>query len=146
MRFEASVFVQAPPERVFAVFADVERWPEWTESVTSVRRLDDGELRIGSRARIKQPKFPVAFWKVTDLLPGRRFVWQSTGPGLRTVGFHEVEASGTGTMARIALEQHGPLGKLIGRLTASLTDRYLAMETAGLKARAERPQQSEQDA
>jgi len=146
MKFEASVFVAAPPERVFEVFADVERWPEWTESVTSVRRLDDGELRVGSRTRIKQPRFPVAFWTVTEMVPGRRFVWESTGPGVRTVGFHEVEASGTGTVARSAVEQHGPLGWLIGRLSASLTNRYLAMEAAGLKARAEDSQHSEQDA
>ena len=40
MRFEATIDVAAPVQHVFEIYTDVERWPEWTASVTSVERLD----------------------------------------------------------------------------------------------------------
>ncbi|CRK59566.1 hypothetical protein [Alloactinosynnema sp. L-07] len=46
MRFSAEVVIDASAERVWAVYADVARWPEWTKSVTSVTPLDPGPLRL----------------------------------------------------------------------------------------------------
>ena len=129
----------AAPERVWEVMTDVERWPEWTETVTSVTRLDEGPLRLDSRARIEQPKLPVAEYVVVELSPGRSFTWVATSPGVRTTARHVVEAlPNGGAQVRLGVEQAGPLGLVIGRLLfKGLTDRYLAIEAAGLKARCE---------
>lgn len=137
MRFEETVDVDAVPAAVFAVYADVERWSDWTASVTKVERLDDGAFGVGSRAKVHQPKLPVATWTVTDLQPGRAFTWVATGPGLRTTGTHLVEPSGHGARVTATLDQEGPLGWLVGRLTAGLTRRYLVLETEGIKRRCE---------
>lgn len=134
MRFESAIQIDAPPAQVFEIFSDVERWPEWTASVTSVERLDAGPLRVGSRTRIRQPKLPVAVWEVTELVAGSHFVWVAKGPGVRTVGGHLVEPNGDGTLAVSRIDQHGPGGWLVGVLTKNLTNRYLTMESAGLKA------------
>jgi uncharacterized membrane protein len=135
MRFEASIEVAAPASEVFAAYADVERWPSWTSSVTSVELLDPGPLRVGSRARVRQPKLPVAVWQVTALEPGREFTWQAQGPGVLTTGTHRVTPAGDDHVTVTAiLEQAGPLGAVVGLMTRRLTHRYLDTEVRGLKA------------
>lgn len=139
MRYESTVVIDAPPSRVWEVFSDVARWPEWTPTVDTLDLLDPGPLHVGSRARIRQPRLPVAVWRVTELVDGRRFTWVSGGPGLRTAGVHEVEAAPGGTRARLVIEQTGPLAPLVNLLAGKLTRRYLDQEGQGLKARSERP-------
>jgi uncharacterized membrane protein len=133
MRFEHSTTINAPAERVWAVFSDVARWPEWTPTVDSVERLDEGALRVGSRTRIRQPKLPVAVWEVTELKDGEYFEWVSRGPGIKTTGGHRVISTPQGTVVTASVVQEGPLGWLFGKLYAGLTKRYIAQETAGLK-------------
>ena len=139
MKFEATIEVAAPAQHVFDIYSDVERWPEWTESVSSVQLLDAGPLRVGSRARIKQPRLPAAVWEVIDLVPGRSFTWSARGPGIITTGSHVIAptAGDERVTATASLEQAGPLGPLLGHLTKRLTDRYLQAEVSGLKARCE---------
>jgi uncharacterized membrane protein len=135
MRFEASIDVSAPAQQVFHTYADVERWPSWTSSVTSVELLDPGPLRIGSRARIRQPKLPEAIWQVTALEPGREFSWQARGPGVLTTGTHRVTPTGDDTVTVTAiLDQAGRLGWFVGLMTRRITRRYLDTEVRGLKA------------
>lgn len=139
MQLEASIEVAAPADQVFDVYADVQRWPEWTSTVTSVERLDQGPLRVGARARVRQPRIPTAVWEVTQLEPGRSFVWVATGPGIRTTGRHEVEPLDSGrTRITAALLQQGWLAAVVGLLTRRLSMRYLRTEVQGLKAFCER--------
>ena len=60
MDFSISVDIAAPPDRVWAVMSDIEKWREWTASVKSITLRDPGPLRTGSRAWVRQPKFPAA--------------------------------------------------------------------------------------
>ena len=135
MEQSTTVDIAAPPERVWEVLADVERWSEWTETVTWVRRLDDGPLRSGSRAKINQPKIPETEYVVTGIEPGQSFTWVATGPGVTTTARHTIEAlPGGGTRVTLAVDQAGLLGSVMGRFYRGLTDRYLANEAEGLKA------------
>jgi uncharacterized membrane protein len=134
-KFSVTTDVAAPAERVWEVMSDVERWHEWTPSVTRVRRLDAGPLAVGSRAVIRQPKFPPALWKVVAMEPGRRFTWVSVAPGLRVVGHHAVEPTAAGSRATLSLDLQGIFGGVWGRLTREITERYLGFEAGGLGER-----------
>jgi hypothetical protein len=135
--FSISVDIAASPGIVWAVMSDAERWHEWTASVTSIRLLDRGPLAVGSRALIRQPRFPPALWKVTAITPGHSFTWRSGVPAAWVHATHSVAPVGAGTRATLSLHYEGPLGRLLGRMTRDITNRYLQMEAAGLKARSE---------
>jgi hypothetical protein len=137
--FRISIDIDAPPERVWQVMSEVERWHEWTPSVTSIKRLGDGPFAVGNRLVIRQPKFPPALWKVKEIERGKGFVSESFAPGLRVIARHFVEPAPTGSRATLSLELQGLFGGLFGRLTQGITERYIALEAAGLKARSENP-------
>ena len=135
--FSINVDIAAPPQRVWEVMTDVEKWPEWTASVQSVKRLDTGPFRLGSRARIKQPKFLPALWEVTEIDPPHSFTWVTRSPGVVASGRHRVEPTARGSRATLSLAYAGLLGGIVARLLTGLTDRYLMLEAAGLKQRSE---------
>ena len=134
---EDSVTIAAPASLVWEIYADAERWPAWTASVTRVMALDGPGIAVGKRFEIKQPRFPKLVWEVTEVDPGRSWTWQQRAPGGTTVASHEVVSRGEETLVRQRIEQRGPIGALVGRLTSGLTKRYLSMEAAGLKSRCE---------
>jgi carbon monoxide dehydrogenase subunit G len=133
---ETTFAVAAPPAVVWQVLTDVEAWPTWTASVTSVERLDDGPLRVGSRARIAQPRIPTVVWEVGELEEGWSFTWSQGSRLARTTAVHSVEDDGTGgSRVRLSVAQEGIVGSVVGLLYKGLTKRYLAMEAAGLTER-----------
>jgi Polyketide cyclase / dehydrase and lipid transport len=138
-KFSITTDIAAPAARVWQVMSDTDRWHEWTPSVTSVRRIGDAPFAVGSRVVIRQPKFPPALWRLTVIEPGRSFTWISWAPGLRVVARHGVEPTAAGSRAMLSLELQGIFGGLFGRMTRGITERYLAFEASGLKARSENP-------
>ena len=133
-----SIEIAAPPQLVWDVFSDVERWPEWTDSVTSLVGLDGSALAVGKRFAIKQPGMQKLVWKVTEIDPGSSWTWVQRSPGVLVTARHWVIAQPGGrTLVRQHLEQRGALGALVGRLMAKKTKRFLELEARGLKARSE---------
>ncbi len=138
-RFSISIDINAPAERVFEVMTDVERWHEWTPSVTSVKLQQPGPLAVGRKAVIRQPKFPPALWTISAIEPGRSFTWINRAPGLLVTAHHGAEPTPNGSRARLSLRYDGIFGGLLAWMTEGITKRYLFMEAGGLKARAENP-------
>ena len=137
MRVEHTLSIDAPPEVVWAVTQDVERWPEWSPTMTSVQRGEEGPLRPGSVTYIKQPLQPMARWVVTGLVNGRRFAWETHRPGLHMAAFHEVLPEGRASRNRLVVEATGPLATALAPLLRLVMGRALAEENRGLKAHCE---------
>jgi uncharacterized membrane protein len=138
-QFSISIDINAPADRVYEVMSEIDRWQEWTPSVTSIKRLDTGPFVVGSRAVIRQPKFPPALWTVIAIDGRRSFTWSNRAPGIMVIAHHSVDANGARSKATLSLKYEGLLGRLLARITRGITNRYLTMEAKGLKARSENP-------
>ena len=133
-----SIEIEAPPQLVWDVFTDVEHWPDWTSSVTSLVGLDAPALAVGRRFAIKQPGMSKLVWTVTEIEPGSSWTWVQRSPGVLVSARHDVIAQPGGrTLVRQQLDQRGVLGALVGRLMVKKTKRFLELEAQGLKARSE---------
>ena len=160
MYYETSVTIDATADDVWAVLRDVERWPDWTPTVTNARILD-GELRVGGVVRLQQPKLPTAEWTVHELTPGRGFSWIAKAKGMTSVAEHWIapaaecdpgaasgaagdsSAAGEGgardaVTVMLSLRQSGPLAPLVAVFMARLVRRYVDTEARGLRERCER--------
>ena len=135
---QRSIDIDAPAAVVWAVLADVERWPEWTASVSSVRRTRTGPLAVGEQVVVAQPRLPTLTYTVTTVEEGRRFSWAAGSGVARGLGDHVLTPRiARGCTATLRLTQQGPAARLVGALLSGLTRRYVRMEAEGLKARSE---------
>jgi uncharacterized membrane protein len=135
--FAAAIDIEAPSQRVFAILCDVERWPQWTSTMISVRRMDQGHFTVGSRARVTQPKLRAATWQVTQLQENRSFTWATATPGLRMTAGHLIDSRGAVSHVDLSFEFSGLLSRVVAGLYGDLIEQYLATEARGLKQRAE---------
>jgi uncharacterized membrane protein len=135
--FSVTVNIDAPPAKVFAVLCDVERWPEWTSTMISVRRVDRGRFAVGSIAQVRQPKLRPAAWQVTQFEDERNFTWSTHSPGLRMTAGHAIEPQDAGSRVRLWFELSGFIAPLVSWLYGGLIERYVATESQGLKKRCE---------
>jgi uncharacterized membrane protein len=136
--FRYTVEVFAPPERIWAVFVDVERWPEWTPTVTRAQRLEGGPLAVGSQTKIWQPKLTPVIWRVTVLdETAGVFTWTTSKPGIQVTATHKMETNDGGARVTLSLDYSGLVGALMAWQLKDLNWDYLTMEAAGLKQRCE---------
>jgi uncharacterized membrane protein len=141
MHYEESTLIDAPVELIWRLTTDVEDWPAFMPTVQKLDRLDDGPIRVGSTARVKQPGQTAAVWTVTRLEPMREFTWETRRMGTRLTGRHLLEPSGTGTRNTLVLETAGPGAGLLSALFGGLMRKSIRQEAAAFAHRATAPAQ-----
>ncbi len=150
-RLRASIRIDAPPQRVWDLYADVEGSVEWVpfaEEILSVSGPAGPGLVYRERTRLGGIS-DIAEWTVVEWDPPRRQVQRSTGKGMDSRLFIEVEPAGAGTIARqaVSLESRapGPLGWLHERIFGLVARRGIeaALAAAKRKLEAELPPSSE---
>ena len=138
MRFEKSIEIDAPPQRVWTVLTDLEGWPKRIETVDAVELLTPAPIGKGSQVRLKQPKLPEGTWNVTTWDAPSFFEWTQKEGGITNVAGHRIEALGE-SRARLTLtlDMRGLLVPIFGRIYSDLTNRYMTLEAEGMKRAAE---------
>jgi hypothetical protein len=88
---EGSVDLDMPVERLWGLFLDVRRWPEWNRCFWR-SHVRGGELRIG--ARLVLTFNPIRPWyvyklpgtaEVVELEPHDRITWEASAPGFHVL-------------------------------------------------------------
>jgi uncharacterized membrane protein len=138
MRFEHSIDIDAPQQRVWDVLSDLEAWPQRIETVDVVELLAPVPIGVGSRVRLKQPKLPEGTWDITVWDAPSYFEWTQKTSGVTSVAGHRVEAlDGERSRLTLTLDMRGLPIAIIGRFYKGLTNRYMSLEAEGMKRAAE---------
>ena len=139
MRLQHTIDISAPIDRVWDLTLDIEALPSVTSTMTSVERLDDGPLAVGSKARIKQPAQGEKIWTVTALEPRKHFAWTTRAMGTRMTGGHHLKESATGTTNTLTIDIEGTFAPVVGLLLRIPIRNAIKTENRGFKTAAERP-------
>jgi uncharacterized membrane protein len=138
MRFEKSIDIDAPQQRVWEVLSDLEAWPQRIETVDTVELLTPAPVTKGSHVRLKQPKLPEGTWDVTVWDAPSYFEWTQKSGGATSVAGHRVEALGDGrARLTLTLDMRGLLIPIMLLFYKDLTNRYMNLEAEGMKRAAE---------
>ncbi len=138
MEIRDQIDIAAPPSVVFALTIDVEQWPSITPTVTTAKRLDDGPLKVGSRAQLTQPGLPPTVWTVSALEQDRLFAWDATVRGTHMTASHVIEPTAAGCRNTLSMTVTGRGSWLFGLLFGSKVRRTLSTENESFRREAER--------
>ncbi len=138
LRISRTIHIDAAPAAVWAVMTDVERWPEWTESMRSVKRLEAGDFGLGSTVHVEAKGAPASVFTVSEFTPGRSFTWDTRTRGISASASHLIEPDGDGSNVTLGVTMSGLAATLFFPLLAFVGRRNVRMEGEGLKRRCEK--------
>ena len=124
----------APVDRLWSTISDVRNWGRWLPTVDAVTPHEpDRADEVGRSYTVEQPGLPKAVWTITDWQEGRSFTWESTQPGIRSVGTHVVRPNGDGTATiELGITWSGPLAPIIRLVLGRKSLAYVTREAEAL--------------
>lgn len=137
MRHQQTFEIAAAPDAVWAIMADLERYPEWAPTFERVEFPGGKTLAKGLAVKLWVKGAPPSTWVVTNHEPGRRFTWETTARGVHSVADHVVEPAGNGTKVTLSVEMTGFMSRLFAPMIKKVATRNVELEGNSLKARAE---------
>ena len=131
-----SLDIAAPIETVWALTVDVESWPEISPTMTSIERLDDGPLQVGSQALVRQPAQRPRTWTMTRLEPPTVFEWSASVMGVTMAASHLLEETADGCRNTLSVDMSGRGARLLAAIAGRQIHRAIAQENEGFRAAA----------
>lgn len=136
--FVSEAVINAPVGVVWSVLSDVESWPSWTPTMTSVVRKSGSGFSVGSLYEVKQPGLTKAAFTVESIDDGEAFSWTSTAIGVTTRADHVLTSvSDRMTRVQLVLEMEGAIAPLVWLLAGRKVRSFVELEAASLKSAAE---------
>jgi carbon monoxide dehydrogenase subunit G len=144
----ASIEIEAPPQRVWDVIMDPDRYGDWVTIHRRLGHVDEGELRRGFQVEqtlsLHHANFKV-HWSLAELDEPRRAVWEGRGPaGSHALIVDELVALDGGGRTRFDYvneysQPGGFFGRMAGRvLVAGSAEREATRSLERLKGFIER--------
>jgi uncharacterized membrane protein len=91
VRFESSIDINAPAEKVWALIDRLEEWPQWMPSIKKIERVSDGRLTVGSQLSVtaKVSRLTVRLlMTITEFVPERCVVLEGKVLGTKLRRFY----------------------------------------------------------
>ena len=133
--FGGSIHIDADPETVFAVIADIGTWPEWNSDVRSA--TVEGPIAVGTVFRWKAgPSSLTSTLRVVDR--PHEIAWTGKTMGIDAVHVFRFEATDGGTLARSDESWDGLLPRVLKGYSKKSLEKAITGVLADLKAEAER--------
>ena len=135
MQVEHSVLVNAAPERLFALYADVPNWNRWDPDTKASTIC--GPFQAGTSGSLTPTKGNTVPMLLTSVVPNRSFTIEAKIPLFRMVFEHELLPVNKATQVIHRVTFSGALAFLLGRVIGSQLNKGLPVTLAKLKATAE---------
>jgi carbon monoxide dehydrogenase subunit G len=125
MRFESSIDINAPVERVWALIDKLEEWPQWMPSIKKIERVSEGPLTAGSQLSItaKVSGLTVTLlMTIIEFVPERTVVMKGKALGTNLTRFYALEPVNGKAKVTIGGEVSGALAWLACRGGQAVSD------------------------
>ena len=133
---EASLDTSAPPDRVWQIWSDVNRWPEWNPDMKASHI--DGPLKLGATGNIDTRSGGKHDVVVTQYEQGRSFELESTAlPGTKMAIRATIAPNGAGSRITQGFEPRGVLAPIVGPMMGGAILKTFNSVLNGLKTRVE---------
>jgi carbon monoxide dehydrogenase subunit G len=118
MRFESSIDINAPVEKVWALIDRLEEWPQWMPSINKIERISEGPLTVGSQllvtAKVSRLRVKLLM-TIIEFIPERTVVMRGKALGTNLTRFYTLEPVNNKTKVTIGGDVSGALAWLAQR-------------------------------
>jgi len=139
MRFESSIDINAPAEKVWALIDKLEEWPQWMPSIKKIEKLSEGPLAVGSQLSVtaKVSGLTVTLlMTIIEFVPKRSVVLEGKVLGIKLTRFYTLEPLDGKTKVTISGDVFGALAWLACRGGQAISEEI----TLAVKTRIEGPE------
>jgi carbon monoxide dehydrogenase subunit G len=125
MRFESSIDINAPVEKVWALIDKLEQWPQWMPAIKKIERVSKGPLTAGSQLSVTAKVSGLTItllMTITEFVPERNVVMKGKALGTNLTRFYNLEPLDGKTKVTIGGEVSGALAWLARRGGKAVSD------------------------